>query len=222
MEITKEKFRINDYVVYKDSNEWHEGRINSIQYEESGERYNITSLHTFTEISIKNHDFISNTSPEMRRKMKSHIPLDTVNKIHFPLILKHILVLDKESCAQKIYELPHTITVTEIVKAFTIFFRENNGSNDEDEIGEVYKAFIHSFDTLLSMFLLYENEIEQYKLMKEKPSETYGFIHFLRLLYYLQKEGIDLAVDNQTKTVILDYTIYMLDFLVLKYKEFYY
>lgn len=222
MEMSKDRPRINDYVLYKEGTEWHEGRISSIEFEDGGERYTILAFNTFTEISVKNTEIFPNSTCEMRRKMKNHIIGDFHSKIHFPALLKHILTIDKEMCKDLPYDMPFRANVSQIIQHFIDFFRMNNGCSDLYELQEAYKAFVHCFDIFLPIFLLYESEIEQFKKIDTNPSEVYGFVHLLRLLYFLQKEGADFAQDYPSKLVIFDYTIYLLDFLIARYKEYYY
>lgn len=220
MEPTRDRFKINEYILYKELNEWHEGRIMSIEHEEVSETYNIMSFTTFTQLSLRNPEQILKGSPETRRKMKTHILGDIAGKIHIPVLLKHILVVDREMSLQKPYDLPFRISVSQVTEGFIKYFGENNGTSDEDELNEAYKAFVHSFDLLLPLFLLYDTEKEQYNNIKDKPSNIYGFVHLLRLLYFFQKKGAELAGDSQSKQVVLDYSIYMLDFLMANHKDF--
>lgn len=218
MESKKMKFRINNYVLYKAQNEWHEGRITNISYEDSVEIYHLRSFHNFNNMIFKSEELLVNATPENKRKMKTSIFYGLAGKIHIPPLLKSMLVIDKDWVQNNIYQLPAKHTVSNILKQAKDFFI-NNGAGDQDEISEIYNGFVRVFDSFLPRVLLYETEIEQYHQVTESPSEKYGSVYLLRLIYFLQKQNKSYIDDPVTAGIMLDYTIYLLDFLMMKFKE---
>lgn len=221
MENKKERHNPNNYVVFKHGNDCYEGRIKSITIEGSTEYYNIFSFTTFTDYKIPSTDIICNLSQEVKRKMRSTAYNEIPNQIYFPSELKNVLVVDKEWSIENQYDLPPKINVNLIIKHFKDFILNSACICDMDEANEVQKGFISLFNALFKRYLVYSNEIDQINSMKGEPSEYCGPVHFLRLVYYIQK-NIDTCVrDHQVRNIILDYTIYFLDFMLIKYKEYF-
>lgn len=215
------RHKINSYVLYRDANDWHEGRISNITYGDAGEIYHVFSFLTFTELVFTSDEALSSASPELRRKMKSSPFANIPNKVHVPLLLKSIMVADKEWATGNLYDLPPKVTAAAVIRHFKDFMTNNSGACESDEIAEACAGFICVFNAVLPRFLLYQSEKEQYERIKGDPVEAYGPVHLLRLIYFLQKRGKNYVCGTQTVGVVLDYTVYLSDFLLLKHKEYF-
>lgn len=221
MENKKEKFSVNNYVVFKSGSECLEGRIKGIALDGVTEVFNIFCFATFTDFRVPSTDVLSNLSQDVKRKMKASPFAEIPNKTHFPPGLKNVLVVDKEWSADNRYELPHKTTVSAVGGHFRDFLINSSGIADSDEIVEVVKGFLMCFNMFFRRFLVYKTERTQIQLLKGEPSEFCGPVHLLRLIYFLQKETANYVKDAQTKSIILDYTIYLLDFMLLKYRDYF-
>lgn len=221
MEGRKEKFSVNSYVMFKSGSECLEGRIKGISADGTTETLNVFCFATFTDFRIPSTDVLSNLSQDVKRKMKVSPFAEIPGKTHFPPGLKNVLVVDKEWSIDNKYELPHKVTVSTVIRQFRDFLVNSSGIADADEIGEVAKGFLMCFNVFFRKFLVYKNERAQIQLLKGEPSEFCGPVHLLRLIYFLQKETANYVTDAQTKSIILDYTIYLLDFLLLRYRDYF-
>lgn len=220
MESKKPKIKINNYVLYKTNNEWHEGRVTHIVYEEARETYYLFSFATFSEMVFKTDELLSCPGPELKRKMKVSSFADIPNKTHIPPLLMNILVVDREWVEANKYEFPARLTVLAILQQARNFFL-SNGAGDPDEVSEVYLGFADAFNAFLPRFLLYESETEQSRQTGGSPSEGYGATYLLRLVYFLQKKGRYYIADGATAAIMLDYTVYLLDFLLMRFNDFF-
>ena len=220
MESRKPKIKINNYVLYKSNGEWHEGRITHVIHEDSREVYCLFSFTTFSEIVFKTDEFLSCPAPELKRKMKVSSFADIPNKTHIPPLLLNILIVDREWAETNMYELPARMTVAAILQQARGFFL-SNGVGDPDEVSEIYLGLIDTFNPFLPRFLLYENEVEQHSKISGSPAENYGSTYLLRLIYFLQKKGRHCIADGVTASIMLDYTVYLLDFLLMRFNDFF-
>lgn len=221
MDVKREKFTINSYVVYKIGQECYEGRVKSIIGTGNSEIFTIYSFTTFTDQKIACTDILSNVSQEIKRKLKTTSFIELPNVTNFPPELKSVLIVDKEWSTENKYDLPQRVTVEMILNSFKEFIVIQAKLADTDEAFEVTRAFILSFNFFFPLLLIYENEKTQIFQMKARPSEYCGPVHLLRLLYYLQKETRFYISDLQTKHIILDYTVYLLDFMMLRFKDYF-
>lgn len=221
MESKKEKLAVNNYIVFKHGSESLEGRIKSISHEGSSEVYQVLCFCTFNDIKVNHQDVLLNVSQEVKRKVKSTAYQEIPNSTYFPQILKNVLIVDKEWSQENRYEFPQKNTVSSILKQYREYLVNTASTCDFDEGNEAIKGFTLCFNTLFKKFLLYPNEIEQINLMKNEPSEYCGPVHLLRLIYYIQKNIKSLVFDEILRSVVLDHTIYLLDFMLFKYKEFF-
>lgn len=214
------KFNINNYVLYKLHNEWHEGRVTNVTTDGIKEVYSIFSFDTFDELILKSDDSLTISTPENRRKLKPHSQNSIIGKIRIPHILKSIMLIDKEWIIYNPTSFPTKHTVSDVLNKAKIFFISNNLS-DSDEIIEVISGFIRSFNTLLPKFLLYEKEKHQLSDAIENFADNYGCIYLLRLICFLHKKHHFYVKDTVVAGIIIEYTIYLLDFMLLNYKEFF-
>lgn len=221
MESKKEKLFVNNYIVFKAGAECLEGRIKAILPEGTTEVYQVLCFCTFNEMRVNAHEVLLNVSQEVKRKVKSTAYQEVPNSTYFPQLLRNVLVVDKEWALENKYELPQKNTVTMLLKQFRDFLVNTANTCDMDEANEGMKGYILSFNTLFKKFLIYPNEIEQIALFKNDPVDYCGPVHLLRLIYYIQKNINDLVPDVTVRSTVLDYTIYLLDFLLFKYKEFF-
>lgn len=221
MESKREKFSVNSYVMFKSGPECLEGRINEICSDGASEILGIFCFATFTDFKVPFTDVLSNLSQDVKRKMKASPFAEIPGKIHFPPALKNVLVVDKEWSVENKYELPCKTTVAAVIRQFRAFLVSSSGIADPDEIGEVAKGFLMCFDMFFKKFLVYKSEMAQFRSLSGESSELCGPVHLLRLIYFLQKETASYIEDAQTKNIILDYTVYFLDFLLLKYKDYF-
>ena len=229
MEAKKPKLRINSYILYKADGEWHEGRITNIVSSEEKETYHVFSFATLCVLIFESDDLLSAAAPELRRRMKAPVFADVPNKIHFPARLLNVLIADRECTADNLYDLPagsatapsKKVTVAAVIGAFGDFLLHSSGAGDSDEILEVCHGLITTFDAFLPNFLLYTGELDQGRSMQGPPSETYGPVHLLRLVYFLQCRGKTYISDGLTASILADYTVYLLDFLLMKYSDYF-
>lgn len=219
MESKKEKLAINNYIVFKYGSECLEGRIKSIVIEGTTEVYQVLCFCSFNELKVNSQDVLLNVSQEVKRKVKSTAYQELPGSTYFPQILKNVLAVDKEWALENRYELPQRNTVTSLLKQYREYLVNMACTCDIDEGNEAMKGFILCFNTLFRKFLVYPNEIEQVNSLKNEPSDFCGPVHLLRLIYYIQKNISTLVADEMLRSVVLDHTIYLLDFLLFKYKE---
>lgn len=218
MDPKSEKFRVNNYVLYKTGNEWKEGRIKSITHEQGKIQYTIVSFQTYSDIMLTSDDAISLSTAESRRKMKISTYKAIRGKIHFPARLEGLILLDYEWSKTNSYDYPPRLSVKQALEQFQDFLSLSCG--DSDEIREVFRGFVYAFDRLLPMCLLYRCE-QKFKEKKEPASEHYGTIYLLRMLYYLQRKAKNYLEDRYTECILMDYTVYLLDFLDVKHHEYF-
>jgi len=221
MDGKKEKLSLSNYVIFKNANECLEGRISGLPSSSTSDVFNIFCFNTFTEFKVPITEIVCNVSQEVKRKMKSSPFFEIPNKTHFPPGLKNVLIVDKEWSQENMYDLPHKTNVLVVLKNFRDFLMAYSGIADSDEVGEVIKGFTMCFNTFFKKFLIYEGEKSQIMSLKGEPSEYCGPLHLLRLLYFLQKETGNYVSDLSTKCIVLDYTVYLLDFLLMKYKDYF-
>lgn len=217
----KEKFTVNNYVVFKYDNKCLEGRVKGVTINGTTEIYNIFCFVTFSDLKIQSTDILSNISQEIKRKMRSSPFLEIPNKAHFPPALKNVLIVDKEWLQDNRYDFPYKINGTTVLTQFKDFIVKQALIGDINEITEVVKGFTLCFNTFFKKFLVYENEIYQLESISGDPIEYCGPVHLLRLIYFLQKEASSFIQDLQTRNIVLDYSVYLLDFMLLKYQEYF-
>lgn len=221
MEQKKEKFALNSYVIFKNGQEYYEGRINNVETSSASENFDIFCFSTFTHIKVPVSEILSNMSQEIKRKMKSTPFIEIPNITHFPHELKNVLIVDKEWSLEGNYPLPHKYSIYGILEAFKIFLIEQASFADLDETEEIIKGFTMCFNHLFKIKLIYENEREQVESNLGDPVDFCGPIHLLRLIYYIQKKAQNHIADFQTKNILLDYSVYLLDFLLLNFNEYF-
>lgn len=229
MDVKKPKFRINSYILYKANGEWHEGRISNIVNADGREAYHVFSFATLGALVFESDEALSAAAPELRRRMKTSVFADVPNKIHIPARLLNVLIADREWTVDNVYDIPADgaatssmkATVAAIVGAFGDFLLHSGGAGDPDEILEVCRGLIAAFDAFLPRFLLYASELGQGRGIRGSPSEVYGPIHLLRLVYFLQRRGKAYVSDGLTASILADYTVYMLDFLLMRYGDYF-
>lgn len=219
MESKREKLAVNNYIVFKSGAECLEGRIKTIMTEGSTEVYQVLCFCSFNEVKVNAPEVLLNVSQEVKRKVKCTAYQEVPNSTYFPQILKNVLVVDKEWAVENKYELPHKNTITNLLKQFKDFLVTTASTCDADEGTEALKGFTLCFNTLFKKFLLYPSESEQIHSFKIDPVDFCGPVHLLRLIYYMQKNISTLVPDENVRCIVLDYTIYLLDFLLFKYKE---
>lgn len=221
MDGKREKFTVNNYIVFKRGADCHEGRIKSISIEASVEIYTVFCFTNFMDVKVASTDVLSNVSQEVKRKMKAAAYLEVPNQTYMPPALKNVLVVDKEWAAENKYELPHRTPVSQILKHFKDFTVNAANLCDLDEGNEVQRGLILCFNSFFKRFLMYPAEKEQILSLKGEPVEYCGPVHLLRLVYFVQKNAEQYVKDKQVRYIMLDYTIYLLDFMLLKYKDYF-
>lgn len=221
MENRKEKVGLNNYVIFKLGGEYHEGRLKGVSIEGTVETYQILCFTTFTDVKVSSSEILCNVSQEVKRKLKSTAYGDVPNQTYFPSSLRNVLIVDKEWSVDNSYDLPLKTNVNIVLKQFKDFLVNSTAICDIDEANEVVKGFLLCFNTFFKRFLLYPNEREQISFMKGEPSEYCGPVHLARLIYFIQKNINMFVEDMQVKNIVLDYTIYLLDFMSIKYKDYF-
>lgn len=221
MDNKKEKLGINNYVVFKQGPDCYEGRIKSAILEGNLEIYQIFCFSSFSDCKVPAADILTNVSQEVKRKMKNTAYAEVPGQTYFPPALKNVLVVDKEWTVENRYELPHRNSVSSILKQFKEFSINSACICDSDEASEMQKGFIMCFNAFFKKFLMYPIEKDQIIPFKGEPVEYCGPVHLLRLIYFIQKNAAGYIKDQQVKSIILDYTIYLLDFMSLKYKDYF-
>lgn len=221
MDTKKEKFAVNNYIVFKQGSDCYEGRIKSISIESNLEVYQVYCLTTFTDFKVTSSDVLNNVSQEVKRKMKTTAYLEIPGQVYMPPALKNVLAVDKEWSLENRYELPHKISVINVLKQFKDFIVNTANICYVDEATEAQKGFLMCFNTFFKKFLMYPIEKDQISGLKGEPAEYCGPVHLLRLIYLIQKNIGEYTRDNQVRSIILDYSIYLLDFMLFKYKDYF-
>lgn len=221
MEPKKERFGVNNYVIFKQGPEYYEGRIKSISIEGTVEMYQIFCFTTFTDLKVSSSEILYNLSQEVKRKIKYTAYGEIPNQTYIPPALRNVLIVDKEWAIQNRYELPHKIPVNMILKQFKDFLVNTANICDTDEANELFKGFSNTFNVFFKRYLIYPIEREQVNIMKGDPIEYCAPVHLLRLVYFMQKNINVFIKDVQVRNIILDSTIYLLDFMLFKYKEYF-
>ncbi|ELA42653.1 uncharacterized protein VICG_00405 [Vittaforma corneae ATCC 50505] len=221
MENKKEKFSVNNYIVFKQGPDCYEGRIKNISVEGGIEVYQVFCFTTFTDFRVPATDVLSNVSQEVKRKMKTTAYLEIPGQIYIPPALKNILVVDKEWSIENKYDLPHKNSVSSILKQFKDFVMNSANICDLDEATEVQKGFAMCFNSFFKKFLMYSIEKDQISSLKGEPTEYCGPVHLLRLIYFIQKNVNTYIKDKEVEGIVLDYTIYLLDFMLIRYKDYF-
>lgn len=218
MENKKPIFKPNTYVLFRVSNEWREGRIVDIVHDPIGSKYLIRSFDSFTNIFVDSDDSVIMATAENRKRMRLSPFVNLPEKTHIPASLTALLVVDKEWCASTRYEMPASIPITRILTEAEEFITKN-GAADHDEIHEIFCGFRDCFNFFLPRFLLYQNELDQFKSINETPCDYYGAIHLLRLIFFLQNNGRRYIDTAAVEMILLDYTIFLLDYLLEREAE---
>ncbi|KAM0679847.1 hypothetical protein GINT2_002019 [Glugoides intestinalis] len=221
MENRKEKVAVNNYVIFKLGGEYHEGRLKGVSIEGTTETYQILCFTTFTDVKVSSSEILSNVSQEVKRKLKSTAYGDVPNQTYFPPAIRNVLIVDKEWSIDNTYDLPYKLNVNIVLRQFKDFLVNFTAICDVDEANEVGKGFLQCFNSFFKRFLLYPNEREQISFMKGEPSEYCGPVHIARLIYFIQKNVKEFIEDTQVKSIVLDYTIYLLDFMTIRYNEYF-
>jgi hypothetical protein len=219
MENKKEKLLVNNYIVFKNGSESLEGRIKSISIEGTTEAYQVLCFSNFTEMKVNSHDVFVNVSQEVKRKVKSAAYHEIPDSIYFPQILMNILVVDKEWSVENTYDLPNKNNVNLLFKQFKDYLINTASTCDNDEGTEAIKGLTSCFNGLFLKYLIYNNEASQMTTFEDEPAEYCGPVHVLRLIYFLHKNANVLIPDESIRNIVLDYTIYLLDFFLFKFKE---
>lgn len=212
------KFKLNNYVLYKFNNEWHEGRINRITTQDDKEFYHILSFATLNEFTLKTEESLTISNPENKRKLKLVFMNNLVGRIHVPYVLKSLMMIDKEWVQYNTIPFPAKSTAAHVLNKAKIFFIEN-GLSDSEEIIEVINGFAWAFNMFFYKFLLFEAERAQFTALIPNVVETYGTSYLLRLLYFLQIKGQEYIKDSVVYSIVYEYTIYLFDYIALNYKE---
>lgn len=221
MENRKEKFAVNNYIVFKQGPDCYEGRIRNILIEGGTEVYQVFCFTTFTEFRVALTDVLTNVSQEVKRKMKTTAYLEIPGQIYMPPALKNVLVVDKEWSVENKYDLPHKTPISNILKHFKDFSINSANICDLDEATEIQKGFTMCFNSFFKKFLMYPIEKDQVGSLKGEPTEYCGPVHLLRLIYFIQKNVNEYIKDRDVKGIVLDYTIYLLDFMLVRYKDYF-
>jgi len=216
VEQKKEKFKPNNYVLYKIQSEWNEGRINTIHEDQGLESYTISSFHSYNEISLSSNDSIIYATFDMKRKLRTMIFNENTMETHIPPFLIHYLMADREWPVINTQEMPRKITVKFILRNFRDFLVKESGCYDCNEVDEMYNGFREGFEFFFPKTLLYEGEKKHVKGYEGEYADICGAAHLLRFLYYLQKNSKALIKDEITRQILLDYSVYLFDFLMHK------
>lgn len=225
--MVQKSFQKNNYILAKVREEWFEGRIIDIKVEknEMGENenhYKIYLLRLYNEIAnCLPESSIYAATPENIKKFKVPALMRVTSKIHVPGSLLKLLHHDREFILDgRFVKFPVKIPVSKILNDFKNSMQLNKMSLFEDEIEELILGFFHVFESVVTLHLIYRNEKEYIgdvllKNENQKMAYTFGPEHFLRMLYFLQAKLIDTIACVDTKELIYDYSVYLLDFLDL-------
>lgn len=222
---------INKYIIFKNNNNFYEGRVVDILIEDNKTLYNVISFNTFEYFQITENDLITHSSLESKKKYNLNTIYENSGEIKMPGILKNRLKADKDyyminSSPINFQPLPVKMSIKKILQDFMVFFQQNSLLFEQTEASEVIKGFTDLFNTFLSTNLLYESEKKFYMEtlnFNEKIDFTnnFGSIHLLRLLYLIQKINIQYNDQQSIQLIVIDFTIYLIDFLNFKYKDYF-
>lgn len=220
-------FSVSNFVLTKIGEEWFEGRVVGID-KLAGDQvlghgdyfYRVYLFGLYSEMSqpIKDHLLFSATSENMKKFRIT--PLRKVTKKpHIPPSLKKIMDIDKEN-AQKghFLNLPARQTVSKILDDFKNYIQVNKPSIFEEELEESILGFFYMFENTLIPFLLYKKEKTHVKVLlsdikNQQKADIFGPEYLLRAIYLMQVVFLDKIDCEETKDMVFDYSVYLLDFL---------
>ncbi|KAI5151178.1 hypothetical protein ENBRE01_1952 [Enteropsectra breve] len=217
----KSKFKVNNYVLFRNGTEWNEGRIMEINHENGKDFYVVRSFSTFLDTVVGADEPLSRATHDVKRKLKT--PLYEGEMV-FPVLFKNVLLIDREGHELELQSRSKAVSVANILRAFSDFLKYESGSVTTDEANEATHGFLLAFNTLLPRFLLYPDEYSYYDTnikTRINPSEVFGSVHLVRLVYFIEKRGSVHVSDNLTKNILLEYCLYLLDFLMLRYDTYF-
>lgn len=221
MEVRKPNFKTHNYILYKADGEWCEGRISAITFEGDKEVYHVFSLATFTNKVFGSADFLAIPTPDLRKRLKTALFLRPPGTTHIPPPLRNALIADSEWAKDNLYDPVPKVTVRVVLAQFESFMLANSMAVESDEIVEISHGLRRAFDFFFPRALLYADERERLSPLVEEPSGRFGPIYLLRLVYFLQKRGRIYIPDKLVESIMLGSTIYLLDFLLIKYNEYF-
>ena len=223
---------INRYVIFRYCNVFYEGRIVDVLHDGNKTLYSVISFASFEYFRITEHEIITQTSLESKRKYKPSSTCGNFYELKMPSVLKNRLRADKDFCLVN-FEHKNTakvlvkITVKEVLMQFSKYFEKNSLLYDGIEMEEVIEGFKHLFNTFLPLNLLYKEEKEFFKyagILDESVDYTmkFGPVYLLRLLYFIQRNNKRYSNVKYTQLVVSDFTVYLMDFLNYRYQDYFY
>ncbi|KAI5175600.1 hypothetical protein PAEPH01_2169 [Pancytospora epiphaga] len=221
MESRKPNFKIHNYVFYKADGDWCEGRITSIAFEADKEIYHVFSFNTFTTLVFTSSEHLSSPTPDLRKRLKVPLSSKPPGSVHIPALLRNALIADSEWSKDNLYDQSQEVTVRSVLLQFESFVTVNSIAIDAAEALEMTNGLIRVFNFFIGRALLYSNERESLLPVSDDAVDKFGPIYLLRLVYFLQKKGRIYISDKVVEGIVLSSTIYLLDFLLLKYNEYF-
>ncbi|KAK6089385.1 hypothetical protein P3W45_001631 [Vairimorpha bombi] len=204
------KLEINQYVVFKYLDEWHEGRI--IDYKQSDTRlsYRVYSYKLFTILPVYIYDHILPSTTESVKKISRNIDnLDILRNL-----LSDIISYDKMMTKTNMYYRPFEYTIQRILDMFSTHLIANKIYLTKEEI---YLS-IEGLKNIIS-------DDNMAVCQKEKDIKdvfnTYGVVQGVRVCYIIMKYLLKNEDDYEVKQTIYGVCVYFLDFIICNYKTFY-
>ncbi len=216
-------FEINQYVIFKYQEEWHEGRIVDVVVD-SRTYYKVISFSTLLEVPTLLYDHILQNNSDNIKKIKMAFDRIPVSREMRPLI-----DLDRVKASNnKIYKGPKTMG--EIFGDFNDFLSSNKLYLSKEEISLCTEGLRHLFNSLVEKVLISPRElkyIDNLKRRMARKKETYflynhfGIVYGVRVVYYLLKTYLETISDLEVRFILFEYLIYFLDFCSLNLAKYY-
>ncbi|KAF7683779.1 Protein MRG1 [Astathelohania contejeani] len=225
--MSSKKIAVNNYVYCKINEDWLEARVVIIHPNQKDDgtkdAYRKFTVHLLSTYSIYPEPIPSPnvhlSSIENYKKYKISSLRHLLRNIHIPPTLMNYL--QKDVNEKIVTSLPARFSVNEIIYLFKQFMSVNKATVIEGELIEMVNGFIYYFNIAIKYCLLYKNEIDQYNNITEQPSSVYGAKHLLRLIYLIQSKYVSECNNTELKDILYEYSVYLLDYLDLKYKEYF-
>ena len=228
-------FGVKNFVVTKIGEEWLEGRITDTievldEYKQSLEDhfYKIYLFSLYSEISqpIKDYFLFSATTENLKKFKVSSLRRMT-QKPHIPPALRRIMEIDKRDTQKGLFvKLPARQPVSKILNDFKQYIQANKPNLFEEELEEIILGFFHIFENTFIPFLLYSKERNYVNLLlsdikNQQKAEIFGSEYLLRAIYFIQDVLIDKVDCVETKDMVFDFSVYLLDFLDLHIEKYF-
>lgn len=210
--MTNTNFKVNQYIIFKYIDEWHEGRIIYIFINDNKLIYKIFSFKIF---SIVQHYVANNILPSTYENLKRV----SYNNFNFKIInnskLISILKYDVQQIEKGKYYKSNEYNLDFIFKNFAHFLTMNNIYLTQEEIKLSVEGLKDLFENYKEYFCFNENE------KKLKEVSDFGLVHGIRFAFLVMKQIINKEDDEHIKQLVISIILYFLDYIMLNYDKYY-